>query len=148
VSAPGAAAPRADTETVLEVQGLVTSFPGPNHRIAVVDGVDLTLSRGETLALVGESGCGKSLTALSILRLVPKPGRIDRGTVRLGTWDLRALPVTELRRVRGHQISMIFQEPMTSLNPVVSVGKQVVEAIRLHERVSSALDRSGAPTTP
>jgi peptide/nickel transport system ATP-binding protein len=146
VSAPGAAAPRADTETVLEVQGLVTSFPGPNHRIAVVDGVDLTLSRGETLALVGESGCGKSLTALSILRLVPKPGRIDRGTVRLGTWDLRALPVTELRRVRGHQISMIFQEPMTSLNPVVSVGKQVVEAIRLHERVSSALARRRALT--
>ncbi|HBZ71369.1 MAG TPA: ABC transporter ATP-binding protein, partial [Deltaproteobacteria bacterium] len=107
-----AAATREEAEIVLDVRGLVTSFPGPGHRIAVVDGVDLALSRGETLALVGESGCGKSLTALSILRLVPKPGRVDRGTVRLGGRDLRALPVAELRRVRGREISMIFQEPM------------------------------------
>jgi oligopeptide/dipeptide ABC transporter ATP-binding protein len=131
-------------QTVLEVQDLVTSFPGPGHRIAVVDGVDFTLSRRETLALVGESGCGKSLTALSILRLVPKPGRIDRGAVRLAGRDLRAMPVAELRRVRGHEISMIFQEPMTSLNPVVSVGNQVIEAIRLHERMPSALARRRA----
>ena len=130
--------------TVLEIKGLVTSFPGPGHRMAVVDGVDLTLHRGETLALVGESGCGKSVTALSILRLVPKPGQIDRGTVLLGTRDLRTMPIAELRRVRGHEISMIFQEPMTSLNPVVSVGKQVVEAIRLHERMPWALARRRA----
>jgi oligopeptide/dipeptide ABC transporter ATP-binding protein len=137
-------APRVAAESVLEVRGLVTSFPGPGHRLVVVDGVDLTLFQGETLALVGESGCGKSVTALSILRLVPKPGRIDRGTVRLGRRDLRAMPVAELRRVRGREISMIFQEPMTSLNPVVSVGKQVIEAIRLHERVSLAQARSRA----
>jgi oligopeptide/dipeptide ABC transporter ATP-binding protein len=139
-----AAATREEAEIVLDVRGLVTSFPGPGHRIAVVDGVDLAISRGQTLALVGESGCGKSLTALSILRLVPKPGRVDRGTVRLGGRDLRALPVAELRRVRGREISMIFQEPMTSLNPVVSVGRQVVEAIRLHERVPPALARRRA----
>ncbi|HME69828.1 MAG TPA: ABC transporter ATP-binding protein [Myxococcota bacterium] len=144
MSTPAAPSTCESAETVLDVRDLVTSFPGPNRRIAVVDGVDLTISRGETLALVGESGCGKSLTALSILRLVPKPGRIDRGTVRLGGRDLRALPVAELRRVRGHEISMIFQEPMTSLNPVVTVGKQVIEAIRLHERVSSALARRRA----
>jgi oligopeptide/dipeptide ABC transporter ATP-binding protein len=144
VSAPAAQASRDPAETVLEVQGLVTSFPGPVHRTAVVDGVDLRLTRGETLALVGESGCGKSVTALSILRLVPKPGRIDRGTVRLGGQDLRAMPVAELRRIRGHEISMIFQEPMTSLNPVVSVGKQVIEAIRLHERMPWALARRRA----
>jgi len=144
VSSLATAVPRVDAQSVLEVRGLMTSFPGPGHRLAVVDGVDLTLFRGETLALVGESGCGKSVTALSILRLVPKPGRIDRGTVRLGSRDLRALPVAELRRIRGREISMIFQEPMTSLNPVVSVGKQVIEAIRLHERVSPAQARSRA----
>jgi len=127
-----------DLGAVLEVRGLVTSFPGPGGRLTVVDDVDLTLSRGETLALVGESGCGKSLTALSILRLVPKPGRIDRGSLCLEGRDLRTLPVTALRQVRGREISMIFQEPMTSLNPVVSVGKQVVEAIQLHDRLPSA----------
>ena len=91
---------------------------------------------GEVLALVGESGCGKSMTALSALRLVPKPGRIDAGHVRLGGRELLDLPVTEMRRVRGAEVSMIFQEPMTSLNPVQTAGDQVVEAIRLHERVS------------
>jgi oligopeptide/dipeptide ABC transporter ATP-binding protein len=129
---------------VLEVAGLATSFPTERGRVAVVDGVDLALARGETLALVGESGCGKSVTALSILRLVPKPGRIERGRVRLGGRDLQGLPVTEMRRVRGREISMIFQEPQTSLNPVVTVGAQVVEAIRLHERGSREAARARA----
>jgi oligopeptide/dipeptide ABC transporter ATP-binding protein len=127
---------------VLEVEGLATSFPLERGRVAVVDGVDLALARGETLALVGESGCGKSVTALSILRLVPKPGRVERGRVRLGGREIQGLPVPELRRVRGREISMIFQEPQTSLNPVVPVGAQVVEAIRLHERGSRGAARA------
>jgi oligopeptide/dipeptide ABC transporter ATP-binding protein len=126
---------------LLEVEGLVTSFPDPgsdpeSRRVAVVDRVDLRVARGEALGLVGESGCGKSMTALSIVSLVPKPGRVDAGSVRLAGRELRGLPVAELRRVRGARIAMIFQEPATSLNPVQTAGTQVVEAIRLHERVS------------
>jgi peptide/nickel transport system ATP-binding protein/oligopeptide transport system ATP-binding protein len=128
----------------LEVEGLATSFPVEGGRVAVVDGVGLSVARGETLALVGESGCGKSVTALSILRLVPKPGRIERGRVRLGGREIQDLPVPEMRRVRGREISMIFQEPQTSLNPVVAVGPQVVEAIRLHERGSRPAARARA----
>ncbi len=123
---------------VLSVEGLVTSFPGPRGRVPVVDDVDLTVARGEALALVGESGCGKSMTALSVLRIVPKPGRVAAGRVLLDGRDLLPLPVPELRRIRGRDIGMIFQEPMTSLNPVVTVGWQIREAIRLHERVSVA----------
>ena len=123
---------------LLEVEDLVTSFPMEGRRAAVVDGVSLQIQAGEVLALVGESGCGKSLTALSILRLVPRPGRIDGGRVRLQGRELLSLSVPEMRAVRGGGISMIFQEPMTSLNPVVTVGAQVVEAIRLHEPVSLA----------
>jgi peptide/nickel transport system ATP-binding protein/oligopeptide transport system ATP-binding protein len=102
----------------------------------VVDGVSIEVHAGEVLALVGESGCGKSMTAFSILRLVPKPGRIDAGRVHVAGRDVLALPVTEMRSLRGRDAAMIFQEPMTSLNPVHTVGKQVVEAIRLHEKVS------------
>src|SRR5690606_741042 len=122
------AAPHAE-EPLVAVEGLVTSFPaGAGRRVAVVDGVDLAIGRGEVLALVGESGCGKSLTALSIVRLVPKPGRGAE------LW----------RRVRGGAIGMVFQEPMTSLNPVLTVGAQVAEAVRLHERVSRAEARRRA----
>ena len=124
------------SEPVLSVRGLVTSFPVDAERAAVVDGVSLEVAAGEALALVGESGCGKTMTAFSILRLIPKPGRIDAGRVMLCGHDVRALPVAEMRRVRGGDAAMIFQEPMTSLNPVQTVGQQVVEAIRLHERVS------------
>jgi oligopeptide/dipeptide ABC transporter ATP-binding protein len=126
------------SEPVLSVRDLRTTFPLGRNPVAVVDGVGFDVAAGEVLALVGESGCGKSMTALSVLRLVPKPGRIERGEIRLAGRDLRALPVPEMRRVRGSEIAMIFQEPMTSLNPVTSVGSQVVEAIRLHERVSAA----------
>jgi oligopeptide/dipeptide ABC transporter ATP-binding protein len=125
------------SEPVLTVEGLVTSFPGGDGgRLTVVDGIDLALEEGEVLALVGESGCGKSMTAFSIMRLVPKPGRIGPGSIRLCGRDVLSLPVTEMRSVRGSDVAMIFQEPMTSLNPVQTVGSQVVEAIRLHERVS------------
>jgi oligopeptide/dipeptide ABC transporter ATP-binding protein len=130
------------TEPVLQVEDLVTSFPAETGRAAVVDGLSLSIAAGEVLALVGESGCGKSVTALSILRLVPKPGRIESGRVRLGGRDLATLSVTEMRAVRGAEAAMIFQEPMTSLNPVQTVGAQVVEAIRLHERVSASAARA------
>ena len=122
--------------SLLEVEDLVTSFPASSGRAAVVDGVSFGVASGEVLALVGESGCGKSMTALSILRLVPRPGRVDGGEIRLGGRDLRTLSVPEMRAVRGAEAAMIFQEPMTSLNPVQTVGAQVVEAIQLHEAVS------------
>ena len=112
---------------LLEVSDLRTAFPGPDGPIHVVDGVSFSLAKGEVLALVGESGSGKSMTALSTLRLVPKPGRVVEGSVRLAGQELLDLSVTEMRRVRGGRISMIFQEPMTCLNPVVRVGQQVVE---------------------
>jgi len=121
---------------LLEVRGLRTCFPSKDGPLPVVDGVSFDLNRGEVLALVGESGCGKSMTALSALRLVPKPGRITDGSVVLDGVDLLSLPVTQMRTVRGGRIAMIFQEPMTCLNPVVPVGRQVVEAIRLHERIT------------
>jgi oligopeptide/dipeptide ABC transporter ATP-binding protein len=122
---------------VLEVEGLVTSFPSEAGRLPVVDRVDFALEAGEVLALVGESGCGKSMTALSVLRLVPRPGRMEAGRVRLAGREIQDLPVPEMRAIRGRGISMIFQEPMTSLNPVTRVGAQVVEALRLHERTST-----------
>lgn len=126
--------------SLLAVEGLVTTFPGraPGARIPVVDRVDLRLARGEALALVGESGCGKSMTALSILSLVPKPGRVEAGSIRLGGRELRGLPATAMRAIRGARMAMIFQEPATSLNPVQRVGTQVCEAIALHERISRA----------
>jgi peptide/nickel transport system ATP-binding protein/oligopeptide transport system ATP-binding protein len=126
------------TQAVIEIRDLTTSFLGEGGRVPVVDEVAFHIEAGEVLALVGESGCGKSMTALSILRLVPKPGRIDAGEVLLAGRDIRRLPVPAMRQIRGQEISMIFQEPMTSLNPVATVGAQVVEAIRLHERVSNA----------
>jgi peptide/nickel transport system ATP-binding protein/oligopeptide transport system ATP-binding protein len=130
------------SERVLEVQNLRTVFPGPGGAIPVVDDVSLHVERGEVLALVGESGCGKSMTAFSLLRLVPKPGRVVEGSVQLDGHDMLTLPVPELRAIRGRDVAMIFQEPMTSLNPVQTAGVQVVEAIRLHERVSKLAARS------
>ena len=132
------------SDVLLQVEGLVTTFPNARGRIAVVDRVDLAVRRGEVLALVGESGCGKSMTALSILRLVPRPGRVEAGRVALAGRALDALAAAQWRSVRGAEIAMIFQEPMTSLNPVQTAGAQVVEAIRLHERVSRAEARRRA----
>ena len=120
---------------LLEVEGLRTTFPAAGGRVAVVDDVSFQVEAGEVLALVGESGCGKSMTAFSILRLVPKPGRIE-GRITLDGKDVLSLSVSEMRAVRGSTAAMIFQEPMTSLNPVHTVGRQVVEAIRLHERIT------------
>jgi oligopeptide/dipeptide ABC transporter ATP-binding protein len=129
------------SEPVLAVRDLVTSFPASGGRATAVDGVSFDVAQGEVLALVGESGCGKSVTALSLLRLVPKPGRIESGSIRIGGRDVLALPVSELRRVRGREAAMIFQEPMTSLSPVLTVGAQVVEALQLHESLSRAQAR-------
>jgi oligopeptide/dipeptide ABC transporter ATP-binding protein len=132
---------------VLSVKGLTTAFPaarGPGYAKPVVDDVSFDLNKGEVLALVGESGCGKSMTALSIMRLVPRPGRVVGGKVLLDGRDILELSVPAMRDVRGHGIAMIFQEPMTSLNPVVACGEQVVEAVRLHEKVSYAAAKARA----
>jgi oligopeptide/dipeptide ABC transporter ATP-binding protein len=131
---------------LLDVRRLVTSFPSESGRVPVVDDVSFRIEAAEVLALVGESGCGKSMTALSIMRLVPKPGRIERGRIAWNGTNLLELPVPAMRRVRGREISMIFQEPMTSLNPVVPVGAQVVEAITLHERATRKEARMRALT--
>ena len=118
---------------LLEVQGLKTHFFTDEGVVKAVDGVSYDLEEGETLGLVGESGCGKSVSALSIMRLVPDPpGRIVGGEVIFDGQDLLKLSDKQIRRIRGKQISMVFQEPMTSLNPVLSVERQLTEAIELH----------------
>ncbi len=123
---------------LLEIERLAVSFPAERGRVTVVDRVAFTVAAGETVALVGESGCGKSITALAVMRLVPKPGRIEPGSaIRFDGREILPLPVTEMRKLRGGKIGMIFQEPMTSLNPVTTVGSQVEEAILLHARLSA-----------
>jgi peptide/nickel transport system ATP-binding protein len=118
---------------LLEVEDLGTWFYTRQGIVKAVDGVNFGVASGETLAIVGESGCGKSMTALSLMRLVPEPpGRIVSGTVKLAGRDLLKLTEPEMRKVRGNEISMIFQEPMTSLNPVMTIGKQIGEALILH----------------
>src|ERR671930_1416214 len=121
---------------LLEVRDLRTSFFLEGGEARAVDGVSFTLDAGRVLGLVGESGCGKSVTALSLMRLVPPPGRIVGGEIRLAGRDLLGLPERDMRAVRGAGLAMIFQGPMTSLNPVFTVGSQIAEAVRLHRRVS------------
>ena len=132
-------------DAVLEVDKLQTHFFTQTGTVKAVDGVSYAVHRGETLGVVGESGCGKSVTALSIMRLVASPpGRIVGGAVRLEGQDLLKLGDVEMENVRGNDVSMIFQEPMTSLNPVYTVGEQIAEVIRLHEGLNrrDALDRT------
>ncbi len=143
------------SEPVLSVRGLRTTFATDAGVLPAVDGVDLELYAGETLCVVGESGCGKSVTALSILRLLPeRVARIEAGEVRFDGVDLLQISDDELREIRGNQIAMIFQEPMTSLNPVFSVGNQIEEGLRIHTdlarrarraRVAELLDLVGIP---
>jgi peptide/nickel transport system ATP-binding protein len=122
---------------LLEVDGLKTHFFTRDGIVRAVDGVSFSVLAGETLAIVGESGCGKSVTSLSIMRLVTSPpGRIIAGQVRFEGSDLLAIPEREMRDIRGKDISMIFQEPMTSLNPVLTIGRQIIETLVLHERIS------------
>ncbi len=129
---------------LLRVQGLRVIFPAAGGAVRAVDGVSFSVASGETLGLVGESGCGKTMTALSLLRLVPPPGRIAGGEIALEGRDLSGLGEGEMRELRGKAISMVFQEPMTSLNPVFTVGAQIEETIRAHERVGRAAARSRA----
>ncbi len=123
---------------VLELQGLHTVLDTPEGALRAVDGVNLDIDRGECFALVGESGCGKSMTALSILRLLPDVARIAQGRVRLGDIDLLALPEAAMRSVRGKRVAMIFQEPATALNPVLTVGRQVAEVLERHTDLRAA----------
>jgi oligopeptide/dipeptide ABC transporter ATP-binding protein len=121
---------------ILEVNGLRTHFETERGTVRAVDGIDITVESGQTLGVVGESGCGKTVLALSILRLVPSPpGRIVGGSVLLDGRDLLAISEEEMHRVRGREISMIFQEPMTSLNPVFRVGEQIAEVFRFHQGI-------------
>ncbi|WP_144935315.1 ABC transporter ATP-binding protein [Paenibacillus sp. 32O-W] len=120
-------------QKLLDVKGLRTQFTREQGKVNAVDGVDLHVNKGEVLGLVGESGCGKSVTSLSIMRLLKNtPGKIVGGTVHFGDRDLVNLPENEMRKIRGKDIAMIFQEPMTSLNPVLKIGRQLEEAIMLH----------------
>src|SRR3989442_3276942 len=123
------------TENILEVKNLSTQFFTRAGTIKAVDDVSFSIKRGSTLALVGESGSGKSVTSLSIMRLVPPPGKIVAGEIIFDSCDLLKLDDEQMRRTRGSEIAMIFQDPMTSLNPVFTVGIQIAEAIELHERL-------------
>jgi peptide/nickel transport system ATP-binding protein len=126
------------SDIVLDVKNLKTVFFTNSGLFRAVDDISFTVRRGETLAIVGESGCGKSVTALSLMRLVPDPpGRIVGGSITLEGTDLLALDEAAMRAIRGNRISMIFQEPMTSLNPVMRIGDQIVEAVRLHRPMST-----------
>src|SRR3954469_9989150 len=128
-----------NAETVLDVEGLHTYLFTRLGVVKAVDDVSFQVRAAETLAIVGESGCGKTMTALSLLRLVPNPpGRIVAGSIKIDGKDLVALDEAEMRDIRGNEISMIFQEPMTSLNPVMTIGHQISETIRLHENLSKA----------
>jgi oligopeptide/dipeptide ABC transporter ATP-binding protein len=122
---------------LLKVRGLKSYFFTRAGLVKAVDDVSFEIAAGETLALVGESGCGKSITSLSVLRLIPEPGRVVNGEILFDDQDLLRMPPAEIRRVRGNQISMIFQEPMTSLNPVLKIGEQIAEVLRLHRGMTN-----------
>src|ERR1700710_1014239 len=129
---------------LLEVQNLQTHFRTPEGINRAVDGVSFHVNEGETLAIVGESGCGKSVTAMSLMRLIPEPPGKIAGSVRFQARDLLQLSEREMRAIRGNDISMIFQEPMTSLNPVLTVGRQIGETLRTHQ----GLDKPAALAPP
>jgi peptide/nickel transport system ATP-binding protein len=131
--------------SLLEIKGLKTHFHTDDGWLHAVDGVDISVDNGETVCVVGESGCGKSVTAMTVLKLIPMPpGKIVAGQVMWDGQDLVPMPDEGMRRIRAKQIAMIFQEPMTSLNPVYTVGEQIAEAVRLHSGFSrrAALDHA------
>lgn len=133
------------SDLLLEVKNLRTVFDTYDGVVKAVDGVDLSINRGEIIGVVGESGCGKSVTALSILRLVPiPPGKISADKMELNGREILSLTVEEMYQIRGNEISMIFQEPMTSLNPVFTIGEQIAEAMRLHRGLDQKEARAGA----
>lgn len=130
--------------SLLRIEGLRTVFATSGGEASAVDGVDLAIDTGETLGLVGESGCGKTATALSILRLLPPAGRIASGSIRFEGRDLVGLSESQLREVRGAEIAMVFQEPMTALNPLFTIGNQIGEVLRVHRAASRAEARRRA----
>ena len=139
MSSPRSPGPGPAADALLEVEELQTFFYTRQGLVKAVDGVSFSLKPAETLAIVGESGCGKSITALSLLRLIPEPpGRIVGGKIRLAGRDLLQVSEAEMRSVRGNDISMIFQEPMTSLNPVMTIGAQIAEVLLLHQGMTKA----------
>jgi peptide/nickel transport system ATP-binding protein len=132
-------------EPLLDIRGLKTHFKTDEGMVRAVDGVDLAIDRGETLGVVGESGCGKTVTAMTVLRLIQMPpGQIVAGSILWQGRDLVKLPADAMRKIRSKEIAIIFQEPMTSLNPVYTVGQQIAEVLRLHEGLSrrDAMDRA------
>ena len=131
--------------TLVDIKDLATYFYTPEGVVKAVDGVTYDIQEGETLGLVGESGCGKSVSALSLMRLIQKPGKVVSGSATLAGTDVLQLSESQMRRVRGKDMSMIFQEPMTSLNPVLTIGRQLTESLQLHLRMDSkaAADRAG-----
>ena len=141
---------------VLSINNLVTEFDTDEGRVRAVDDVSFTAQAGKTLGIVGESGCGKSVTALSIMRLLPQPmGQIVSGSVELDGTDLTQLPIPQMEKIRGARIGMVFQEPMTALNPVHAVGRQLTEALLIHKNIKpdaaireavGILDRVGIPS--
>ncbi len=133
------------TENLLEVKDLCVEFGSKKNPVRVLDHVNLHVAPGEVLGIVGESGCGKSMTSLAILRLIPQPpGRITKGTITLNGTNLLDLSQSKMQDVRGKDIAMIFQEPMTALNPVFTIGQQIIETVRRHERVSAKQAREQA----
>ncbi|WP_282189945.1 ABC transporter ATP-binding protein [Azospirillum argentinense] len=136
-----ATAPR---PVALELRDLTTVFPGDDGPVTVIDGVSLAVRAGGTLAVVGESGSGKSMTFLSALGLVAAPGRVRRGEVRIDGADILHQPAERLRRLRGAVIAMIFQDPLTALNPVFTIGEQIVEVLRAHQRIGRSAARARA----
>lgn len=122
------------SEVLLDVQNLKTRFKTDEGSFYAVDDINFTVKKGQTLGIVGESGCGKSVTSLSVMRLIQKPGNIDSGKITFKGRDLLTLTDDEMRSIRGNEIAMIFQEPMTSLNPVYTIGDQIEEAILLHQK--------------
>ncbi len=131
-------------ENLLQVKGLKTYYYTEDQVVPSVDGVDFELSEGETLAIVGESGCGKSVTSLSVMRLISRPGKIVEGEILYRGEDLLKKTDREMRKIRGNEISMIFQEPMTSLNPVFTVGSQIMSSFRIHQGLSKKEAREKA----
>ena len=124
-------------QNLLEIKGLKVSYQADGKKVCAVNGVDLVLEKGETLGLVGETGAGKTTIAKAILRILPQPqGHMDAGEIFVDGENLLTIPEAKMRKIRGKKISMIFQDPMTSLNPIRSVGDQISEAIQLHEKLS------------
>src|SRR5213595_3819447 len=129
---------------LLEIEGLKTYFPTRAGLVKSVDDVSFYIDEGELLGLVGESGCGKSITALSIMRLISPPGKIVGGSIRFKGEELTTATAERIRQIRGDDIAMIFQDPMTSLNPVYTVGEQIAEALRLHRKLDRKKAREAA----